>query len=66
MILGPLQNHLRITGIDHLALPVILENDLKIHVLMAAVESAVASAVASRFKDPALYNHIFVFLLCQF
>jgi len=37
---------------------VILENDLKIHVILAVMESAVAaavaSAVASRFKDPAL------------
>ncbi len=47
VILGPLQNRLRITGIDHLALPVILylilENDLKFNVFLAAVESAVAS-----------------------
>ncbi len=51
VILGPLQNHLRSTDIDHLALPVIpyaiLENDLKIHVFLAAVESEVASAVES-------------------
>jgi len=40
---------LRITSIDPLVLPVILENDLKIHIFLAAVESA----VASRFKDPA-------------
>ncbi len=38
----------------------ILENDLKIHVFLATVElaaavpSVVESAVASRFKDPAL------------
>ncbi len=33
---------------------VILENNLKIHVFLAAMESAVAKAVASRFKEPAL------------
>ena len=66
LIIGPLQNQLRITGSDYLARPVILlvilENDLKIHVFLEAVElavasvvaSTVASAVASRFKDPAL------------
>ncbi len=32
----------------------ILENDLKIHIFLESVESAVASAPASRFKDPAL------------
>ncbi len=33
-----------------------MENDLKIHVFLAAVqESAVASGVASQFKDPPLY-----------
>ena len=53
MILGPLQNHLRITGIDHLARPAILENDLKINVFLAAVESALTAAVGLRFKDPA-------------
>ena len=31
----------------------ILENDLKIHVFLAAVELALAAAVASWFKDPA-------------
>ncbi len=67
-------NHLRITGTDLLTLPVIiyivipeeiLENEFKIHVFLAAVEStvaavvaavlasALASALASRFKDPA-------------
>ncbi len=60
MILGPLQNHLRITGIDHLARPVILENDLQIDVFLAAV----LSAVASRFKDPA--KVIYLATLCLF
>ena len=34
----------------------ILENDLKFHVFLEAVESEVAAAVASRFKDPAQHD----------
>ncbi len=58
MILGPLQNHrhrsFSAAG-DSPVIPwVILDNDLKIHVLLAAVESALAAA--SRFKDQAPQN----------
>ena len=54
----------------------ILENDFKIHVFLAAVASALAAIVASRFKDPPLicgpgpFNHIAsyidIFLIISF
>ena len=79
MILRPLENHWHRTfsaSADSLVIPwVILKNDLKIYVFLAAVESVVAvavvsavasvvaSAVTSRFKDPALdqSNHLQIF-----
>ncbi len=64
VILGTPQNHLRITGIDHLARPVVLENDLKIHIFLAVASAvAVAAAVVSRFKDPAHVLNYFYNLL---